>query len=174
MKAAYRLKMMALMALITLGASWGGEAASFAKPASKTRLAQASDGRSYRATQWFAIRATQTARLKVRNLAEVTRDDPFFRLELSFVDKQGKVISQKVHILDRETTGVLDLNGSDLLPRAGNNLQLRAIVRFVGTPDTRIADRYNAILEVVENQSGEITRSLPLAQRAQKVQATRR
>jgi hypothetical protein len=173
MNAAYRFKMMTLMALITIAMSWGGGAVNFAQPAGKAAFTQTSDGRSYRATQWFAIRATQTARLKVTHLQDVNRDDPFFRIELTFVDRKGKVISQKVHTLDRESAGLLDLKGSELLPRAGNNAQLRAIVRFVGTPDTRIADRYLATLEVFDNQSGEISFSLPLTQKVQKVQAVR-
>lgn len=169
MKAANRLKILALMALITVGVSWSRASASFAQSADKAAITQVKDGRSSRATQWFAIQSTQTARLRVTSLQEVNRDDPFFRLELSFVDRKGKVISQKIHTLNRESAGLLDLKGSDLLPQAGNNVQLRAIVRFVGTPDTRIADRYTATLEVFDNQSGEIRFSLPLSQKVQKV-----
>jgi hypothetical protein len=172
MKAVNQLKMIALMALITIGANWSDESASFAKSQGIAAVVRAGEGKTDKATKWFAIRATQTARLKVTNLSDGNRDDPFFRLELCFVDRKGKVISQKVHILDREASGVLELKGSDLLSGGSSNTQLRAIVRFVGTPDTRIADRYVATLEVFDNQSGETRFSLPVAPKVQKAQTS--
>ena len=172
MKIRSSLKMMALIALIAAATSLSA-ASVCGNPAKSTGLAsraQASDGGSYRATRMFNIGAAQTARLKVSGLPDTRRDDPFFRLELSFVDRKGKVVSRKVHNPDGENSAVLDLHSSELLPRGSSYKQLKALVRFVGTPDTRLADRCIVTLEVFDNKTGELKFVLPVAQKVQKVQ----
>jgi hypothetical protein len=170
MKAEYRLIIISLLLLISLATDRVGEVAAGSNSAAITAMVQGNQKHSQRTTTLFAIHRSQTVRLKISGLRDSNRDDPFFRLELSFVDGRGRVISQKVHSLESAAQASVDLQAADFLARGRNSAQLRAVVRFVGTPDTRVTERARISLEILDGQSGESKRLLPFASQAQKVQ----
>ena len=143
------LKLIALAMLVTTGTLLGSSSASAAGDAS-------------RSTGMFGITQNQTARLSV------VRDDPFFRVELSFVDGEGNILSQKVYEIAAGKAAFLDLKGRDVVGRSsGNRVQMRAIVRFVGTPDTRQAENCIPTLEVFDSETRETRFLLPAVQKLQ-------
>ena len=95
----------------------------------------------------------QTARLNVVNL-EDSEFVPCVRVELSFVDGNGQTLLRSTHEVERGKAAFLDLNGNQLMGRFGARLQVRAVARFVGTPDTRDADDCLLTLEVIDNATG--------------------
>ena len=130
--------------------------------------AQASDEISYRSTGMFGITQNQTARLNVVLDDPFLRDDPFFQVELSFVDGEGNILSQKVYDIEAGKAAFLDLKGRDILGQSRNRAQMRAVVRFVGTPDTLPAENCIPTLEVFDSESGETRFLLPAVQKVQK------
>jgi hypothetical protein len=170
MKAEHRLIMIALLSCISLATNWVGEVAARSDSSAIAAMAQGNQSKSQRTTTLFAIHRSQTVRLKVSGLRDGNRDDPFFRLELSFVDGRGRVVSQKVHSLERADEAFVELPAADLLPRGRNSALLRAVVRFVGTPDTRVAGPSRITLEILDGPSGDSQRLLPFAPLVQKVQ----
>ena len=118
-----------------------------------------------RSTGMFGITTSQTARLNVVRDDPFFRDDPFLRVELSIVDGEGNILAQKVLDLGAGKATQLDLRGRDVIGRG--RVQLRAIVRFVGTPDTRLAENAIPTLEVIDNQTGETRILLPAVQKVQ-------
>ncbi len=120
-----------------------------------------------RSTGMFGITQNQTARLSVVRDDPFFRDDPFLRVELSFVDGEGNILSQKVYDLGAGKAAFWDLKGRDVVGRSGNRAQIRAILRFIGTPDTRQVENCIPTLEVIDNQSGETRFLLPAVQKVQ-------
>lgn len=151
------MKLIALVAIVTTGAVWGATSASAIKevdPAAQFGM--------------VGVTAGQTARLNVFRDDPFFQDDPFFRVELSFVDGDGNILSQKVIDLDSGKSAFLDLKGSDVPPRDTNRTQVRGVVKFVGTPDTRTY-MWTPTLEVFDNESGETRFLVPAVQKVQKV-----
>ena len=118
-----------------------------------------------RSTGMFGITTNQTARLNVVRDDPFFRDDPFLRIELLIVDTEGNILAQKVLDLGAGKGTYLDLRGRDVISRG--RVQLRAIVRFVGTPDTRVVENAIPTLEVIDNQTGETRFLLPAVQKVQ-------
>lgn len=149
------LKLITLIALVTIATSWSVASASASL-------------NSTRSTGMFGITQNQTARLSVANI-----DDgsfvPCIRVELSFVDSDGNILSQKVHEVESGKSAFLDLRGNEIAQSRSNRSQIRAIARFVGTPDTRLY-MWLPTLEVFDNESGETRFLLPAVQKVQKVQ----
>jgi hypothetical protein len=149
------LKLTLLLALITVSIAWG--------------TAKAGAIRTLEPIAQFgvvSITRSQTARLNV------FRDDPFFhnepvlRIELLFVDEDGNTLSQKVLDLDTGKSAFLELRGSDIPLRDSNRAPIRATVRFVGTPDTRLY-MWSPTLEVFDNESGQTNFLAPIVQKVQ-------
>jgi len=118
-----------------------------------------------RSTGMFGITTSQTARLNVVRDDPFFRDDPFLRIELLMVDGDGNVLAQKVIDLGAGKATQLDLRGRDVIGRG--RAQMRAIVRFVGTPDTRLVENAIPTLEIIDNQTGETRMLLPAVQKVQ-------
>jgi len=150
------MQLIALIAIVMTAAVWGATSVG----------AQASDGRFYSPTGMFGITQNQTARINV------TRDDPFFqgdpgdddRVELTFVDGDGNILSQKVYELGAGKSAFLDLRGSDLPRTETRRTQIRAMVRYIGTPDTRTY-MWTPTVEVFDNESGETRFLVPAVQK---------
>jgi hypothetical protein len=149
------LKLIALIALVTTGTAWG------------TTSASAADNNT-RSTGLFGITQHQTARLNVVNLEDVSQDDPFFRVEMTFLDGEGNILSQKVYEIKSGKSAFLDLKGIDVVGRDTNRTHIRAVVRFVDTPDTLLY-MWMPTLEVFDNDTGETRFLLPAVQKVQKV-----
>jgi hypothetical protein len=149
------LKLIALAAIVTIGAAWGGTSASPIKEVDP--VAQFG---------MVGITAGQTARLNVFGKDDPGDDDD--KVELSFVDADGNILSQKVYDLKAGRSSFLDLRGSEVPPRDSNRTQIRGVVRFVGTPDTRTY-MWTPTLEVFDNASGETRFLVPAVQKVQKV-----
>ncbi len=172
MKTRNRLKMMALIALITVGVNWGATMVSAqTQTTGLNKVEDMNRDDPFFHTGMFGITQNQTARLNVANL-----DDgsfvPCIRIELSFVDRDGNILSQKVYEIDSGKSAFLDLRGSEIVGRDSKRAQLRAVVRFVGTPDTRTY-MWTPTLEVIDNESGETRFVVPAVQKVQKVQTIR-
>ncbi|MEP7338230.1 MAG: hypothetical protein ABI977_10840 [Acidobacteriota bacterium] len=105
----------------------------------------------------------QTARLNLVNL-EPGEFVPCVKVELSFIDGAGNTLMQKVYDIDRGKSAFLDLNGNQFVARGGRT-QIRAQVRFVGTPDTvDNPDLRNCppTLEMIDNATGRTSFIVPL------------
>ncbi len=113
----------------------------------------------------FGITQGQTARLSVANLASGELV-PAVQVELSFIDGDGNTLLQKVHTIHQGKSAFLDLSGNQFAGRGGRT-QVRALVRFVGTPDTRDDPFFLPSVEVIDNATG---RTSFLVEAAQKVQ----
>lgn len=168
------LKMMVLIALISLGANWGAINVSAQNQTTAiNEVKDVSRDDPFFRTGMFGITQNQTARLNVVRDDPFFQDDPFFRVELSFVDGNGNIMSQKVYEIEGGKSAFMDLRGSEIGGRESNRSQLRAMVRFVGTPDTRddpfFRDAAVVTLEVFDNKSGETRFLLPAVQKVQKV-----
>ncbi len=150
------LKLIALVALVTAGAVWGAPSASAALNLTES-------------TGMFAITRTQTARINLVNL-EDRAFVPCIRVEMVFIDGDGNILSQKVYEIDSGKSAFLDLRGSEIIGREGSRANLRAEVRFVGTPDTRASENCIPTIEIFDNESGETRFLLPAVQKVQKVQ----
>jgi len=122
-----------------------------------------------RSTGMFGITQNQTARLNVMRDDPFFHDNPFLRVELSFIDGEGNILSQKVYDIEPGKAAFLDLKGRDIMAQSGIRAQMRAVVKFVGTPDTRQLDNCIPTLEVFDTQSGETRFLLPVVQKVQKV-----
>lgn len=121
----------------------------------------------------FGITQGQTARLNVVNL-ETGEFVPCIRVELSFIDGDGNTLLQKVYDVDRGKSAFLDLNGNQFVGRGGRT-QIRAQVRFVGTPDTRDDPFFRnclPTLEVIDNVTGRTNFIVPDSVGIQKVTPT--
>src|SRR5262249_13089983 len=123
-----------------------------------------------RAFGMFGITQGQTARLSVANL-ETGEFVPCVRVELSFIDGDGNTLLQKVHDIERGKSAFLDLNGNQFVGRGGRT-QIRALARYVGTPDTRDDPFFLPSLEVIDNTTGRTSFLVELAQKVQKVSPT--
>ena len=115
----------------------------------------------------FGITQGQTARLSVANL-DSGEFVPCVRLELSFIDGDGKTLLQKVYDVEHGKSAFLDLSGNQFVGRGGRS-QIRALVRFVGTPDTRDDPFFLPSLEVIDNATGRTSFLIPAVQKVQKV-----
>jgi hypothetical protein len=173
MKVRNSLKMVALIALVTLGMNWGATNVNAQNQisdisGSKTRDVQRDD--PFFHTGMFGITQNQTARINVAN-----PDDgsfvPCVRVEVTFADGDGNTLSQKVYDIEAGKAASLDLKGSEIAGRDSKRAQVHATVRFIGTPDTRTY-MWTPILEVFDNESGETRFILPAVQKVQKVQTT--
>lgn len=105
------------------------------------------------------ITLSQTARLSV-----VSVDNPDLRparVELLFLDNQGRVLAQSQETLLPGQAALLDLRGVEAA-RGVNRAQIRAQVRFVDNPDIRVAQKVLPTLEVIDNASGRTTVVVPL------------
>ncbi len=151
------LKLITLVALIAAGAVWGATSAGAAVNSAKT-------------TGMFGITRAQTARINLVNL-EDRAFVPCIRVEMVFIDDGGNILSQKVYEIDTGKSAFLDLRGNEIIGRGSNRANLRAEVRFVGTPDTRAVDNCIPTIEIFDNESGETRFLLPAVQKVQKVQA---
>ena len=120
-----------------------------------------------RSTGMIGITSNQTARINVVRDDPFFFDDPFLRVELSFVDSDGNILAQKVYEVGAGKAAFLDLNGRDVVGSGLNRLQLRAVVKFVGTPDTLPAENCIPTLEVIDNNTGETRFLLPAVQKVQ-------
>ena len=120
-----------------------------------------------RSTGMIGITSNQTARINVVRDDPFFFDDPFLRVELLFVDSDGNILAQKVYEVGAGKATFLDLNGRDVVGSGLNRLQLRAVVKFVGTPDTRQAENCIPTLEVIDNNTGETRFLLPAVQKVQ-------
>jgi hypothetical protein len=120
-----------------------------------------------RSTGMFGLTQNQTARLNVVRDDPFFRDEPFIKVELSFVDGDGNILAQKVYDLGAGKAAFLDLKGLDVLERQPSRTQIRAVVRFVGTPDTRLAENCIPTLEVFDNDTRETRFLLPAVQKVQ-------
>src|SRR5215211_3158415 len=121
----------------------------------------------FRSTGMIGITSNQTARINVVRDDPFFRDDPFLRVELSFVDSDGNILAQKVYDVGAGKAAFLDVNGREALGSGVNRLQLRAVVKFVGTPDTLQAENCIPTLEVIDNDTGETRFLLPAVQKVQ-------
>jgi hypothetical protein len=151
------MKLIALVAIVMTGALWGATGASALR---EVGLAAH--------VGMVGITAGQTARLNVFRDDPFFSDNPFFRVELSFVDGDGNILAQKVIDLDSGKSAFLDLKGSEVPPRDTNRTQIRGVVRFVGTPDTRTY-MWTPTLEVIDSASGETRFLVPAVQKVQTV-----
>jgi hypothetical protein len=170
MKTPNRLKMMALIALITIGASWGVtyvSAQNQTTPINGVKEVTRDD--PFFRTGMFGITQNQTARLNIFNGGSGEPGDDDDRVELSFVDGDGNILSQKVYEIGAGKSAFLDFKGSEIVGRDSKRSQVRVVVRFVGTPDTRLAGNCIPTLEVFDNESGETRFLLPAVQKVQKV-----
>jgi hypothetical protein len=165
-----RLKMMALIALITVGMNWGATNVNAQNQTSDTNESKAKDVQRddpFFHTGMFGITQNQTARINVAN-----PDNGYFvpciKVELTFADSDGNILSQKVYDIEAGKAASLDLKGSEIVGRDSKRSQIHARVRFVGTPDTRTY-MWTPILEVFDNESGETRFLLPALQKVQKV-----
>ena len=140
------VKLIALAAIVIAGTFWSAGVS-----ASSELL---------RSTGMFGITMGQTARLNIYFV-----DDAATRVELSFVDGDGSILSQKVIDSLSLKSGFLYLRGVDLPPTHSNRIQVRAVVRFIGTPDVRIAEDCISTLEVFDNESGETRFLVPAVQK---------
>jgi hypothetical protein len=115
-----------------------------------------------RAFGMFGITPGQTARLNMVNIeTEVLL--PAVQVELSFIDSDGNTLLQKVHTLHQGKAVALDLNGNLFAGRG--RTQIRALARFVGTPDTRDDPFFRnclPTLEVVDNTTGRTSFIVPV------------
>lgn len=148
------LKLIALLAIVTTGAVWSAAGVSAAFDSASS-------------TGMFGVTRGQTARLNVFGV-----DNPDLlpiRAELSLVDGDGQILSQKVFDIETGKSAFLDLKGSDVPPRDGNRIQMRAVVKIVDNPDIHPADALIPTLEVFDNKSGETRFLLPAVQEARKV-----
>jgi hypothetical protein len=151
------LKLIAVLTLVTIGTAWA-----------KNPVNGAIKPQIVASTGQFGITQNQTARLNVFNGGKDDPGDDDDKVELSFVDGDGNILSQKVYELEEGKSAFLDLKGGEL-PRTGTNrTQMRAMVRYVGTPDTRTY-MWTPTLEVFDNESGETRFLLPAVQKVQKV-----
>lgn len=119
-------------------------------------------------TGMFGITANQTARFNVFNGGSGDPGDDDDKIELLFVDVDGKILAQKVYELGAGKAAFLDLRAADLPRQDTVRTQMRAMVRYVGTPDTRTY-MWAPTLEVFDNNSGETRFLLPAVQKVQKV-----
>lgn len=123
-------------------------------------VARASASESYsRNFGMTGITLSQTARLSV-----VSVDNPDLRpvrVELLFLDNQGRVLAQSQETLLPGQAALLDLRGVEAA-RGVNRAQIRAQVRFVDNPDIRVAQKVLPTLEVIDNASGRTTVVVPL------------
>jgi hypothetical protein len=149
------MKLMILIALVTLGVAWGATRASALKTADP--IAQFG---------MVSLTRGQTARINVFRDDPFFRDNPFLRIELSFVDDDGNLLLQKVIDLGEGKSAFLELKGSEVPPRDTTHTQIRGVVRFVGTPDTRLY-MWTPTLEVFDNESGETGFLVPVVQKVQ-------
>ena len=111
----------------------------------------------------FGLTPGQTARLNLVNL-DSGEFVPCVRVELSFIDAVGNTLLQKVYDIDRGKSAYLDLDGNQLVSRSGRS-QLRAQVRFIGTPDTLDDPFFRhclPTLEVVDNTTGRTSFIVPI------------
>jgi len=141
------MKLIALAAIVTAGTFWG-----------VTKVSAASD--PLRSTGMFGITSGQTARLNIFFV-----EDAATRVELSFVDGDGNILSQKVIDSFSLKSGFLDLRGVDLPRTHSSRTQVRAVVRFIDSPDIRVADDCISSLEVFDNESGETRFLVPAVQK---------
>jgi len=146
------IKLFALAMLLTATVFAGGAAAQTNEDISKS-------------TGMFAITRNQTARLNVVNLGKEGAGLSYITVLLAFVDGDGNVLSQKVYVLGTGKAARLDLKWREV-PTQGNRAQLRAVVRSVGTPDTRTY-MWTPTLEVFDNESGETRLLIPTFQKVQ-------
>jgi hypothetical protein len=146
------IKLIALAMLLTATVFAGGAAAQTTEDISKS-------------TGMFGITRNQTARLNVVNLGKTGVGTPDTTVLLSFIDGDGNVLSQKLCVLGAGKSARLDIKWRDV-PTQGNRAQLRAVVRFVGTPDTRTY-MWTPTLEVFDNESGETRLLIPALQKVQ-------
>src|SRR5215203_1795687 len=114
-----------------------------------------------RSTGMIGITTNQTARINV------VRDDPFLRIELSFVDSDGNILAQKVYDLGAGKAVFLDFNGRDVPRSDSNRLQLRAVAKFLGPVNLLPAENCIPTLEVIDNDTGETRFLLPAVQKVQ-------
>ena len=147
------MKLIALAAIVITGAVWGATSASAIKEVDP----RAQSG-------MVGITAGQTARLNVFHDDPFSRDDPFFRVELSIVDGEGNILAQKVIDLNSGKAAFLDLRASEVPPRDTDRTQIRGVVRYVGTPDTRTY-MWTPTLEVFDNATGETSLLVPAGQK---------
>jgi hypothetical protein len=115
----------------------------------------------------FGITQYQTARLNVVNLEDQIVDNPHCRVDLSFVDSDNNILAQKVYDLGAGKAAFLDLKGREVLGRGPNRIQIRAVVKFVGTPDTRQAENCIPTVEVIDNDTRETRFVLTTVQKVQ-------
>src|SRR5215213_9490834 len=114
-----------------------------------------------RSTGMIGITTNQTARINV------VFDDPFLRVELSFVDSDGNILAQKVYDLGAGKAVFLDFNGRDVPRSDSNRLQLRAVAKFLGPINLLPAENCIPTLEVIDNDTGETRFLLPAVQKVQ-------
>ncbi len=114
---------------------------------------------SFKSSGMAGLTIGQTARLNVVNL-ETGELLPAVQVELSFLDAEGNTLAQKVHGLQRGQAAFFDLNGAQA-GRTGRT-QIRAQVRFIGTPDTRVVQKVLPTLEVVDNATGRTAFIVPI------------
>ena len=153
------LKSIAVLTLVTVGTAWA-----------KNPVGEAVKPQVVESTGMFGITQYQTARFSVFNGGSGDPgDDDDRRVELLFVDGAGNILSQKVYELGTGKAAFFDLRGSDLPRTDTKRTQLRAMVRYVGTPDTRTY-MWAPTLEVFDTDSGETRFLLPAVQKVQKVQ----
>src|SRR5215204_6393881 len=120
-----------------------------------------------RSTGMIGITSNQTARINVVRDDPFFFDDPFLRVELSFVDSDGNILAQKVYEVGAGKATFLDLNGRDVVGSGLNRLQLRAVVKFLGPVDLLPAENCIPTLEVIDNETGETRFLLPAVQKMQ-------
>ena len=120
-----------------------------------------------RSTGMIGITTNQTARINVVRDDPFFFDDPFLRVELSFVDSDGNILAQKVYELGAGKATFLDLNGRDVVGSGLNRRQLRAVVKFLGPVDLLPAENCIPTLEVIDNDTGETRFVLPAVQKVQ-------
>ena len=152
------LKSIAVLTLLTIGTAWAQNPAS---EAIKPQIVEL--------TGMFGITQNQTARLNVFNGGSGDPGDDDDKIELSFVDGDGNILSQKVYELGAGKSAFLDIRGVEVPRTTTNRTQMRGIVRYVGTPDTRTY-MWTPTLEVFDNRTGETRFLLPAVQKVQKVQ----
>lgn len=182
------LKLIALVAVIATGAIWGADGVSAslnsanskilygitqdrAAHLSRVNLEDEERDDPFFRTGMFGITQNQTARLSLAN-ADDGSFVPCIRVELSFVDSEGKILSQKVYDVEAGKSAFLDLRGDEIVRRSSSRSQIRAVFRFVGTPDTRLY-MWLPTVEVFDNESGETRFVLSAEQKVQKVQMLR-
>jgi len=120
-----------------------------------------------RSTGMIGITTNQTARINVVRDDPFFFDDPFLRVELSFVDSDGNILAQKVYDLAAGKAVFLDFNGRDVPRSDSNRLQLRAVAKFLGPVNLLPAENCIPTLEVIDNDTGETRFLLPAVQKVQ-------